>query len=404
MHHDRLPSRRSRSRHLLVLFAAGALLGGCASSPPASAGGPRAQAGQAGEVHASNAGGVDEETMRRLREMEQAMSAEPRRDAGEPGFVIEDPPPAEGRARTDFWRPVDLDRAPGDPTDPAIVEADGVASGRVSGGDRVEREPERVLTRPERIRRHVGELAGLLRDDAREIGFMLPAWIRIAALEAIEPGALSAHYIPGGGEGPVSALSEPEHAFLTAWRDLHTSVWENADSADVAALAEMVDDAAARMRELRPLEIVRTALCTRVERYGVYEERKLYGGVHKLLAGKPQRLLVYMELENYAHREATEGGVDGLAVDLTVGLSLHHLGRESDLLAWRMADEAVSVFSRNQRREFFLTIIADLPETLSVDSYNLKARVTDENSGAVAERLIRIDIVADASAFTGGSH
>ena len=73
----------------------------------------------------------------------------------------------------------------------------------------------------------------------------------------------------------------------------------------------------------------------------------------------------------------------------------------ADLLAWRMADERVSVFSRNHRREFFLTIVADLPETISVDSYTLKAQVTDENSAAVAEKLIRIDVVADASAFRG---
>lgn len=346
------------------------------------------------DVHASNEPALDAATRDRLAQMDQAMAAnaDGRRRAPD-GFEIEDPPPARGAARTDFWEPVEA-KADANEIAPASVEADGVAA-RTPEPRRVAPEGP-ALSRSERIRHDIGEIASLLRDDAREVGFMLPAWVRIAALEAIEPGALSAHY---SGAGAQTSLSQPEHEFLTAWRDLHTGIWENADSGDVAHLAEIVQLAGERMSALKPLAIVRTALCNRVERYGVYDERKTYDGVHKLLAGKRQRLLVYIELENFAHRESFEGGVDGFNVDLTVGLALHHLGRDTELLAWRMADEEVSVFSRNHRREFFLTIIADLPETLSVDSYNLKAHVIDENSGAVAEQLVRIDVVADPSAF-----
>lgn len=366
-----------------------ALVAGCSSTPPSEAGAtPRKGAAQAaGDPH-------DQETKRRLALMEQALA---NADRASQAFPYTDTPTSDGQAKTDYWKPVSDGKPDADqPASP--VEADGVAATPAAPVPAAPEQP--TLTREQQIRKHVGELAALVRDDARDLGFMLPAWIRIAALDAIEPGTLNSYYVPGASGG--AALSEPEHEFLNDWRDLHTAVWQDAGSADVARLAKLVDDAARRMHSLRPLEIARAALCTKVERYGVYTERKSYDGVNKLLAGKAQRLLVYLELENYADKATTEKGVDGFTVDLTVGLSLHHLGEGADLLAWRMADERVSVFSRNHRREFFLTIVADLPETLSVDSYNLKAHVTDENSGAVAEKLIRIDVVADPSAFRGG--
>ena len=65
-------------------------------------------------------------------------------------------------------------------------------------------------------------------------------------MQLAEPGLSSLGLSAG------DAVSEPEHRFLTAWRDLHTAVWENADSADVAQLASLVDEAARRMSSLKP--------------------------------------------------------------------------------------------------------------------------------------------------------
>ena len=375
----------------IALLAASAVVIGCSSSDKGAADATGAHAKPNAKQGAGDP--LDDETQRRLKLMEQALANADRTDQA---FQFDDPPASSGQAKTDYWKPVEVGE--GGTTGPVNpVEADGVASRPATSAPAPDPKPS--LTREQQVRRHVGELAALVRDDARDLGFMLPAWIRIAALDTIEPGTLNSYFIQGSSGD--SALSEPEHQFLNAWRDLHTAIWENAGSADVAHLASLVQNAAQRMSSLRPLEIADAVLCTKVERYGVYTERKSYDGVNKLLAGKAQRLLVYIELENYAHKDTTENGVDGYSVDLTVGLSLHHLGQGADLLAWRMADERVSVFSRNHRREFFLTIVADLPETISVDSYTLKAHVTDENSGAVAEKLIRIDVVADASAFRG---
>jgi hypothetical protein len=256
----------------------------------------------------------------------------------------------------------------------------------------------------ERRRALVDELAGSLQRDGIDEGYLLPAWIRIAALEAVEPGALNAHFFPNTPGGPASDLTAPEHELLTAWRDLHVAVYEHADSADVETLARVIGEHAEKLQALQPLEIVDARLCTRVQRFGVFDERDATAdGVYKLVAGKPQRLLVYLELDHYEHTPDHKDGVEGHTVDLTFSLALHHLGRDTDLLAWRMADEKVSVFSRNKRREFFVSVLADLPPTISIDRYNLKARVTDETSGEVAETILRIDMVGDASALSSAT-
>ena len=95
--------------------------------------------------------------------------------------------------------------------------------------------------------------------------------------------------------------------------------------------------------------------------------------------------------------------MDGYEVELSQGLELFHLGEDGgDLRAWRMDDQRIEDFSRRQRRDFFVVQIIELPETLSIDRYALKVRVTDGASGAVAERVVRIDMVADATALRDG--
>lgn len=45
--------------------------------------------------------------------------------------------------------------------------------------------------------------------------------------------------------------------------------------------------------------------------------------------------------------------------------------------------------------------IIKLPASLTIGSYDLKVSVRDRTSQAVAEQVIRIDVVADASAIRG---
>jgi hypothetical protein len=222
-------------------------------------------------------------------------------------------------------------------------------------------------------------------------------------MEAICADALPSDQI--SGDTAARTLTPDEARLVQAWRDLHASAREEVSTGDVASLSRLLAQAANQVQGLQPLTIAKAALCTRVERFGVYDEMPVYGeDLHKMVAGRPQRVLLYLELENFSDRPDAQGDVEGTSVDLSVGLTLHHLGRQTDLLAWKMSDETVHVFSRNKRREFFLSIVADLPATISVDSYVLKATVKDENSGATAERIIRIDMVADESALVAADH
>jgi hypothetical protein len=52
--------------------------------------------------------------------------------------------------------------------------------------------------------------------------------------------------------------------------------------------------------------------------------------------------------------------------------------------------------SRNKRRDFYLINRIELPSTLSIGRYQLKVIMRDLVSGAEAEAIIPIEIVAEA--------
>jgi hypothetical protein len=80
-------------------------------------------------------------------------------------------------------------------------------------------------------------------------------------------------------------------------------------------------------------------------------------------------------------------------VELTRELSLYH---DADgLLAWRRPAVDITDSSLNRRRDFFFSEVIELPRTLSVGAYRLKVSVTDRVTGAVAESILAIDVVAD---------
>lgn len=331
----------------------------------------------------------DAETRRRLALLEQAMNSSSVTLDG-PTSDTSEQPAWESRPEASATLP---EPAPEEPPIPAIASVAEPPRAVVVADAPAAAE----LTEEERVAMASDPLVRTLREEVGTADVPVEVLIQLAALNAIRPDALAESDI--SGDTAMRALSDSERTLVQAWRDLHAAARSEAETGDVAELARLLTEAAERVRGLQPLEITRAALCTRVERFGVFDEVPMYGGVHKMIAGRPQRVLLYIELDNFSHRPDTQGDAEGWTVDLTVGLTLHHLGRQTDLLAWRMADETVRVFSRNQRREFFLSIVADLPASISVDSYALKAQVRDTNSGATAERVIRIDMVADASAL-----
>ena len=141
------------------------------------------------------------------------------------------------------------------------------------------------------------------------------------------------------------------------------------------------------------IRIARMELCRRVDGYGVYEPLEST----TLLVGRPNRMIVYVELEDFASRQGDDNWYE---VRLSQELVLYN---EVDGLAvWRRPAEQIVDRSCNRRRDFFIVQVIELPARLSVGKYVLKARVKDVQSEMRDESFVPIDIVADHAMAAGG--
>lgn len=239
----------------------------------------------------------------------------------------------------------------------------------------------------DRRARLVAELAETLRRQVRDSAAPLREYAALAALELLEPGV-------SPDPTSIPTLTPREVELLDAWRDLFVRADEELSSAagDISALATVVSELSTRMQEWETLSISEAKLCSRVDGFGVYST--LPGP--KLLTGRRNPAIVYVELDNFTHRAASgPNGEPGFMVELGQELSLYH---DADgLLAWRQPEQKVEDFSRNRRNDFFIVQRIDLPETLSVGAYRLKITMRDKATGSIAERILPIEFVADAA-------
>lgn len=271
------------------------------------------------------------------------------------------------------------------------AEESGSASASQSTPAPAAAAPEPTIA--ERRQRAVGELARALREESATGASPLAAGVKLAALDLIEPGA-------SGGRA-AGELSPRESELLGAWSAFTAETGSKLAAGDASAFADGVREAAARLDSGGGFEISSTALCSRVETFGDYDEFRRLDGTYKFLAGKRQRAVVYVELDRFGAKRTSKNGVEGWQVELTQDLALYAAGTDGgDMLAWRKPDQNITDFSRNKRRDFFVVQMIELPETLSVGSYRLKVTLRDRAGGATAEAVIPIDIVANASALS----
>lgn len=248
-------------------------------------------------------------------------------------------------------------------------------------------------TLAERRQRAIGDLARALREEPTTGASPLAAGVKLAALDLIEPGA-------SGGRA-VGELSPRESELLGAWSAFTAETGSKLAAGDASAFADGVREAAARLDAGGGFEISTSALCSRVETFGDYDEFRRFDGMYKFVAGKRQRAVVYVELDRFGAKRTSKNGVEGWQVELTQDLALYAAGADGgDMLAWRKPDQSIKDFSRNKRRDFFVVQMIELPETLSVGSYRLKVTLRDRAGGATAEAVIPIDVVANASALS----
>lgn len=153
---------------------------------------------------------------------------------------------------------------------------------------------------------------------------------------------------------------------------------------DRAAIDAQLD----RLLGEQPVRIRNLALCRSVSGYGVYDPF----ADHSFLAAQDHKMVLYVEL---AHFRSLKTPNDRYQVKLEQEVVLYN---EADGLAvWKHAPVQITDTSRNQRHDFFVVQLIDLPARLSVGKYRLKVRITDLAGGSVDETTTRLQIVADKS-------
>lgn len=240
-----------------------------------------------------------------------------------------------------------------------------------------------------RRERLLGELADAIASDAASDDPFRAA-SALTVMQALEPGVASerlANLRAGLSPDQQRALSALSRVLAAA---------PDAARASPADLGRVLSDQAAALVEREGLTIATAQLARRVEGFGRYTPFEQAS----FLAGRPQTVIVYTELEGFAYAPVTNadpeaGAAPRWAVDLSQELQLFH---DADgTLAWRSPAQASRDVSARQRRDHFLVQRVDLPRSLTVGSYKLKVTVRDLTSGATAERLIPLRVVADSA-------
>lgn len=143
----------------------------------------------------------------------------------------------------------------------------------------------------------------------------------------------------------------------------------------------------------QPLQIEALQLCRRVDSYGVYEP---FANT-RFLAGQKNRVLVYVELENFMHEPLDDGRYE---VRLEQSVELYDATGETTV--WRQGPVQLVDISRNKRRDFFIVYPIDLPARLPAGGYRLKVRIADKHTGSLCEQTLHdIKIVADQALVNG---
>lgn len=246
--------------------------------------------------------------------------------------------------------------------------------------------PPRPQDPEQRKRQLVEELVGVLGELAHSGEGPGASALALAGLETLSPAAMD----PLKSQG---VLSEAEIASLDAARELFRSLSSQGGISDPGDVSAVLDRIRRDLDARAGLRITRAELCTRVTGFGRYETFP----ENRFIAGRPQAVIVYTEVDRFGHREST--GPDGaprFEIELSQRLELYHVA--DDLNTWNRAAEVDKTTSRNRVRDYYLINQVTLPSNLSIGKYHLKVVMRDLVTGNMAETIIPIEIVAGGSA------
>lgn len=232
----------------------------------------------------------------------------------------------------------------------------------------------------------IDELIAVLGELARSGDAPASSALALAGLEAVRPQALDAFAKEG-------LLSPAELASLDAARELFRAMASEGALAGPAEVSAVLDRIQRDLDARAGLRIIRAELCTRVTGFGRYEPFP----ANRFIAGRAQPVIVYTEVERFAHRELS--GTDGqprFEIELSQRLELYHTA--DNLNTWNRAAETDKTVSRNRVRDYYLINQVTLPPNLSIGKYHLKVVMRDLVGDHLAETIIPIEIVAATSA------
>jgi len=201
--------------------------------------------------------------------------------------------------------------------------------------------------------------------------------------------------IPGAANAPLEcdALSSSEMTHYQSARTLLDAIRTAADDPD--AVADAAEQIAGELAADAPLRIDRVELCSRVDGFGQFTR---FRG-NTFLAGRRQRVIVYVELSRFGHTQLAGSADDPMyAVELTQRIEVYH--EPDQVLAMATPTLSDRRISRNRFRDYYVVTAIDLPETLSVGKYGIRVTMTDLSDDSIAEAVIPLTIVADSSALT----
>jgi hypothetical protein len=139
---------------------------------------------------------------------------------------------------------------------------------------------------------------------------------------------------------------------------------------------------------------IRTALlCRRVRGYGAYDAFES----NTFLAGRDQKVIVYVELDQFRSAKNVQGMFQ---VKLSQDVRLYN--QADGLKVWAQPPVDIIDESHNERRDFFVVQLVQLPAQLGVGKYVLKVRVQDRQANTVDEATVPLNIVADRTLLSDG--
>ncbi|GEM_PF-2605181 len=184
------------------------------------------------------------------------------------------------------------------------------------------------------------------------------------------------------------ALDDDEKALVARFHETCCTIGRDLATGKPAVEAALaLTTMTASLAEAKNVSIPRVELCTKVEGFGrvsALENRRF-------LPGKSTQVIFYTEIDDFSSEQ------DPKTAEWTTNLStkLAIYAKHDGTQVWARDWQQVTDRSTVKRDDFFICEKVGLSDFLTLGTYLLKQSVRDEKTGAVAEKSVEFQIVAD---------